>query len=554
MAKLEIFDSKVAVQEGKAPATSSLRLPLSLATMQGQGIQAITKAVGDIRNDIVKIETQNAVDAAKPNIVKDILNVYERASKETDTDTALKKYYELTAPSNFEYLLEGQKPLVKKLLRSEIQKERDGLVTKLFTKVTTEQTNKFTVNLNEKFNSAIKQMLSSDQYEMGVGSINFESLSNNKFYEQQLGAKEYKKVVDDANKLKNNLLLDLDTKINPKSVIANELEIAKIIGTDAAKEYVEKARTTLRDNRLQEERKERFVELADANDKVGVFTNILLRIDNHKKNPTDEAALNEMPSESELYDLYDQGLINEAMFAKLSVAMTDDDGFSDDETLAMIITQINSAKVIETLDEIEKSYITDVDTLKSLNNRDLSLFSAYIAKSKSNFESHEDFKAYSKLIDSNIANLGNSIKGKASAKFAENLATKKQLIQMSFFEKVNNGMRPKDAYLDVLQTDFDFNAIPNLNALPTPYFMGKPDYFQTLTKDPDFIKKQYDKAAQIFNNSNMTHRDLQNYLSNLSKLDFIEDIFNIRMSLTNNDLEQATKAGTTSVLTLPENL
>jgi len=142
----------------------------------------------------------------------------------------------------------------------------------------------------------------------------------------------------------------------------------------------------------------------------------------------------------------------------------------------------------------------------------------------------------------------------ASAKFSENLSTKKQLIQMSFFEKVNNGMRPKDAYLDVLQTDFDFNAIPNLNALPTPYFMGKPDYFQTLTKDPDFIKKQYDKAAQIFNNSNMTHRDLQNYLSNLSKLDFIEDIFNIRMSLTNNDLEQATKAGTTSVLTLPENL
>jgi len=242
------------------------------------------------------------------------------------------------------------------------------------------------------------------------------------------------------------------------------------------------------------------------------------------------------------------------MFAKLSVAMTDDDGFSDDETLAMIITQINSAKVIETLDEIEKSYITDVDTLKSLNNRDLSLFSAYIAKSKANFESHEDFKAYSKLIDSNIANLGNSIKGKASAKFAENLATKKQLIQMSFFEKVNNGMRPKDAYLNVLQTDFDFNAIPNLNALPTPYFMGKPDYFAQLSKDPQFITKQYDKAAQRFNNSNMTHRDLQNYLSDLSKLDFLEDIFNIRMSLTNNDLEQATKAGTTSVLTLPENL
>ena len=53
MAKLEIFDSKVAVQESKTPATSALTLPLSLATQQGQGIQAITKAVGEIQNDII---------------------------------------------------------------------------------------------------------------------------------------------------------------------------------------------------------------------------------------------------------------------------------------------------------------------------------------------------------------------------------------------------------------------------------------------------------------------------------------------------------------------
>ena len=47
-----------------------------------------------------------------------------------------------------------------------------------------------------------------------------------------------------------------------------------------------------------------------------------------------------MPTEAELYDLLDKGLINEAMFAKLSVAMTDEDGFSDDETLAIISTQL----------------------------------------------------------------------------------------------------------------------------------------------------------------------------------------------------------------------
>ena len=84
------------------------------------------------------------------------------------------------------------------------------------------------------------------------------------------------------------------------------------------------------------------------------------------KNPTDEQAKNELPTPGELYDLLDKGLINEPMFAKLSVAMTDEDGFSDDETLAMITTQINSANTIEQLDEIEKSYITDTDTLLSI--------------------------------------------------------------------------------------------------------------------------------------------------------------------------------------------
>ena len=37
---------------------------------------------------------------------------------------------------------------------------------------------------------------------------------------------------------------------------------------------------------------------------------------------------------------------------------------------------------------------------------------------------------------------------------------------MNYYDKVNNGMSPKDAYLDVLQNDFDFDGIPALNALP----------------------------------------------------------------------------------------
>ena len=551
MAKLTILQSEQNVRESRTPTTTALNLPLSLATQQGAAINSVVKAIGDIQNDLVKIETQNKVDKIKPNIVKDIFNTYQVASKEDSTDAALAKFYQLTDPKSFEFYFQNEKPLVKKLLRNEILKERDGLVTKLFNKVTTNQVNAFTVNLQDKFNKSIKRLLSNDQYEIGIGEAEIRSLSNNKFYEQQLGAKNYKKIVDDALKLKNNLLLDLDTKIDPKGVIEGELALAEALGTDAAKDLVQKARVTLRDNRNKTERDERIFELADAETKVGVFTNVLLRIDNFLKNPTDNDAVAEMPTEAELYDLLDKGLINEAMFGKLSVAMTDEDGFSDDETLAFITTQLASVNTIEAMDELEKSYITDVDTLKALNNRDLSLFSAYIAKAKTDFASHKDFKQYSKLIDSNIANLSN-VRTSKGAKFAQNLATRKQLIQMNFYNRVNNGMSPKDAYLDTLQNDFSFEAIPNLNNIPVPYFMQGTEYFKALSEDINFFTRQNEKAAEIFNKSNKNHRDLQEYIRSLAQLDFVEDIFNIRMTLTNGDLKRATETGIVGTLQLPE--
>ena len=48
MAKLEIINSNMKVAEGTAPRTSTLALPLSLATAQGQGINAITKSLDKV--------------------------------------------------------------------------------------------------------------------------------------------------------------------------------------------------------------------------------------------------------------------------------------------------------------------------------------------------------------------------------------------------------------------------------------------------------------------------------------------------------------------------
>ena len=101
MAKLEIFSNTQKTQQSKDVNTAGLNLPMSLAIQQGQGINAITKAIGDIQNDLLKIESQNAVDAVKPQITKDIYNIYEEAIKADDTDKALTLFYNNTSPKNF---------------------------------------------------------------------------------------------------------------------------------------------------------------------------------------------------------------------------------------------------------------------------------------------------------------------------------------------------------------------------------------------------------------------------------------------------------------------
>jgi len=117
-------------------------------------------------------------------------------------------------------------------------------------------------------------------------------------------------------------------------------------------------------------------------------------------------------------------------------------------------------------------------------------------------------------------------------------------------------MSPKDAYLDVLQNEFEYDAIPNLNNIPAPYYMKGVDYYSKIKDDPDYFAKQNKFAAELFNNSRKTNRDLQEYISNLSKLDFLEDVFAIRYQLapgTEEDkLKEATQTGITSSLKLPE--
>ena len=113
-------------------------------------------------------------------------------------------------------------------------------------------------------------------------------LANNEVYRNYLGPKTYDELVKKKTNLKNKILLNTEIKINPKSVLENQDALLEAVGPETAKEYVNEARKEIISKRAQKNNKERLELLLIKTAKIGAFTEVLLRINNFKSDPTDE--------------------------------------------------------------------------------------------------------------------------------------------------------------------------------------------------------------------------------------------------------------------------
>ena len=525
MAKLEIFNSQANVKDSNTPRTSALALPFSLATQRGAAITDVAKTIASIQKDMYAIEDTNNYNKALPALSLEIDKKYSKYKESRDTEAPNKLIKDLE-PSNFKTFLNGQSVPVQRLLKSKLAEKASLLVPKLNSQIVENNISDFKVGLGDAFDTAISQMISKDQAEMAIGTIAFEKLLNNKAAANYIGTDEFDKLVKAKTKIKNNLLLNVNLQINPKEVLQNQKDLIEAVGADAAKEYLFKAKTALISKRVEKERQERILELQDQETQIGAFSEVLVRIDNFQKNNTDQNARNEMPTINEVYQMYENGIINEAMFTKISDFMTEkaQDGMTDNELFMAITTQIHSATTVQQLDDIKKSYITDNNLLRSMAMEDISAFNSMIDKAKGDFESHKDYKFYSKLINANIRNIS-TVRGKKGQAIAAAIANKEQFILKSYNAKVLDGMSPENAYLSVLEEDFNEDHIPTLNSLPFP---EKNVDWETALSDNSYFDTVAKKVLDNFENSNKSSFDAKKLIDELDQINFVRDVFSIR--------------------------
>jgi hypothetical protein len=525
MAKLEIFNSQANVKDSNTPSTSALALPFSLATQRGAAITDVAKTIASIQKDMYAIEDTNNYNKALPAISLEIDKKYSKYKESRDVDAPNKLIKDLE-PSNFKTFLNGQSIPVQRLLKSKLAEKASLLVPKLNSQIVENNISDFKVGLGDAFDTAISQMISKDQAEMAIGTIAFGNLIKNKAAANYIGTDEFDKLVKAKTKIKNNLLLNVNLQINPKEVLQNQEALIEAVGADAAKEYLFKAKTALISKRVEKERQERILELQDQETQIGAFSEVLVRIDNFQKNNTDQNARNEMPTINEVYQMYENGIINEAMFTKISDFMTEDaqDGMTDNELFMAITTQIHSATTVQQLDDIKKSYITDNNLLRSMAMEDISAFNSLIDKAKGDFESHKDYQFYSKLINANIRNIS-TVRGKKGQAIAAAIANKEQFILKSYNAKVLDGMSPENAYLSVLEEDFNEDHIPTLNSLPFP---EKNVDWETALADNSYFDTVAKKVLDNFENSNKSSFDAKKLIDELDQINFVRDVFSIR--------------------------
>ena len=526
MAKLEIFNSNAKVVESTTPRTSTLALPLSLATQRGNAISSVAKSIAAIQKDMYAIEDTNNYNKAIPALSLEIDKKYSKYKESRDTDAPNKLIKDLE-PSNFKSFLDGQSIPVQRLLKSKLAEKASLLVPKLNSQIVENNISDYTLQLGDSFDTAISQMISKDQAEMAIGSNAFKKLINNKAAAGIIGQEAFDKLVKAKTKIKNNLLLNVNLQINPKEILENQEDLIEAVGPDAAKEYIFKAKTALVSKRNQKEREERKIEIQEQETQIGAFTEVLLRIDNAQKNKTDTDIQNELPTINEVYQMYENGIINEAMFTKISDFMTekDQDGMTDNELFMAITTQIHSATTIQQLDDIKKSYITDNNLLKQMAMDDISAFNSLIDKAKGDFESHKDYKFYSKLINANIRNIS-TVRGTKGQAVAAAIANKEQFILKSYNQKVLDGMSPENAYLSVLEEDFNEDHIPTLSTIPFPVRNVK--FKDALKNDENYFDTVAKQVLDRFENSNKSSFDAKRLIDDLDQINFARDIFQIR--------------------------
>ena len=206
----------------------------------------------------------------------------------------------------------------------------------------------------------------------------------------------------------------------------------------------------------------------------------------------------------------------------------------------MITNQILAADTIEMLGDI-KNTVFGEDVLKDLALEDAEMFGALLNTAKGDYTKHRDYKNFLTTLKGNIANI-DRVRSRKAQILKKDIADFENSMIKKYTRKVNDGMTPENAYLSTMDESFPVDLVPALNSLPFPERIG--DFKSAIedAKGPDnFFKNQYRLVFENYKKSRKSKFDMKQMIQDLDDIDFLKDVFQIKMKISNNNLDVATR-------------
>ena len=538
MAILKVEQVKGQVNTGKNPGSSRLALPLSIANQQAQGFKAFSDGLVNLYAAQRKEEDLNEAQSITDALSIDLIKSYNKHKSGSDLEVALENFNSDVNYENFKDL--GSNKRVKKEVRKYVNKFQRKYSLDLLGKVTE---NHQSITKARKIQNVNKLIL--DQVDGGANAV-FAERDYNSFWTDPLNLEYFGAEGLEKFKQEKDLeLLELSIIKGAQNKQVNLLDneqrqaILETLPVKSQKAVIEKIRTDFvsRSLELQEERI--FEEKKDKQFKIETFTTALLAINDNRNMPTEENS-KRVPSLDDLYDLKQSGAINSSQYEQLLRFKANDQTLDDPAILQIVNAEFALADTVEKVDSLQEDINLNPDITKGLTPGSIIKLNKLAEKYKTDTTFGSEDKKFRELIDigsKRILKTSKSLNVFGSTKKGDYDFLVRAEARIAEYDDLtlNKNFTPEQAYAEVIKK-FKKDELPELHDLEQPKSVSIQNFKEQLNAHPkDTFNELRNEVAKAYAKT----KDIETYKDDLKKIDLIEDVYDTRLIINNNDQDKA---------------
>jgi hypothetical protein len=525
MAQLKIYDPQVQAQSGQVPNISTLQLPMSIATDMATETSKIGKVVAEIYKEQKEKEDNNTLFKIISEVSPDISAITTETSKFTDVKKGFEYFTTTVKDKNFLDRYPDINSNVKTKFNDWMVKQQLQLLPTLSAQISKNSIETTQIVDDQFLTNANLKRAANNPVDQTVGEREFTQFFNDPTRIKTYGVKELEDLKRKKEDQSAEFRLMYQTKNNAYSILQNRDAIISQFGEQRGNIYLERAKTTLVSEEADRLRLNEHKKAATISEQIGTYSELSLRINNYNADPSNQKYVKELPSLDYLNDLKKFNQINTAQYNSLLEAWTGKQKFSDPDLMNAISAQIAVAKSVTDIDTIQSMVNLNPDIIRRLNIKDVDGFNKIFEKHKNDREAHNEDKYYRKLLETDLGAINGIVVLNKSAAQTEEKRREIQGINI-YNEYVNSGLSPEKSYLKTLK-EIDKRNIPKFKDLQQPETVKiDPNNFalnhkKELEDTRIFLSGRY-KAGSI---------DIEKFKRDLSRIDFIENVQDLRVNL-----------------------